>query len=240
MDTIKIADKKHTKMIAHRGMSGIERENTLPAFIAAGNRSYYGEECDIHLTTDGKYLVYHDNDTSRLCDKTLVLEESDSGALRALRLKESGGEAFDETLKIPTLEEYLATVKRYDKTAVIEIKNDMPEKNIAEVIRICKEKYSLDKIIFISFYFENLVRVRKIEPKQAVQFLVGEREEGLTEKLIAHGIDLDIGWWALSAEYIAELHSKGIRINCWTCDDPEKAKELIEWGVDYITSNILE
>ena len=38
MDTVKI-DAKSTKMIAHRGVSGIERENTAAAFVAAGNRS---------------------------------------------------------------------------------------------------------------------------------------------------------------------------------------------------------
>ena len=47
MDTIKF-DKKKTVMIAHRGLSGIETENTNSAFVAAGNRSYYGIETDIH------------------------------------------------------------------------------------------------------------------------------------------------------------------------------------------------
>ena len=41
MDTVKIK-AKGVKMIAHRGLSGIERENTYPAFVAAANRSYYG------------------------------------------------------------------------------------------------------------------------------------------------------------------------------------------------------
>ena len=40
MDSIKI-DSRNTKMIAHRGLSGIEKENTNAAFIAAGNRSYF-------------------------------------------------------------------------------------------------------------------------------------------------------------------------------------------------------
>ena len=75
-DTIKITDKGTTKMIAHRGASGLERENTLPAFIAAGNRSYFGAECDIHVKKDGKYVVYHDDETGRLCDKNVVIEET--------------------------------------------------------------------------------------------------------------------------------------------------------------------
>ena len=52
MNTIKI-DKKDAKIIAHRGLSGIETENTNAAFIAAGNRSYYGIETDVHKTLDG-------------------------------------------------------------------------------------------------------------------------------------------------------------------------------------------
>ena len=54
MDTIKI-ESKGVKIIAHRGLSGIERENTCSAFVAAANRSYFGIETDIHTTRDGKF-----------------------------------------------------------------------------------------------------------------------------------------------------------------------------------------
>ena len=59
MDTIK-TDIRKVKMIAHRGLSGIERENTCPAFVAAGNRSYYAIETDVHRTLDGQFVVIHD------------------------------------------------------------------------------------------------------------------------------------------------------------------------------------
>ena len=59
MNTIKIADKKQTLMVAHRGCSGLERENTNAAFVAAGNRSYFGIETDIHKTLDGKFIIIH-------------------------------------------------------------------------------------------------------------------------------------------------------------------------------------
>ena len=239
-DTIKITDKGTTKMIAHRGASGLERENTLPAFIAAGNRSYFGAECDIHVTKDGKYVVYHDDETGRLCDKNVVIEETEFSTLRALKLKEPDSETFSETLKIPTPEEYLSVLSRYGKVAVIELKNAMKPANICEIIEICKQCYSLDRIVFISFCFENLVEVRKILPKQPVQFLCGDWSDELEEKLSSHRFDLDIGWWSLNEERIRSLHDKGIKINCWTCDDAEKAEQLALWGVDFITTNILE
>ena len=65
MDTIKI-ETNGVKMIAHRGLSGIERENTCPAFVAAGNRSYYGVETDVHVTKDGKFVIIHDETTERI------------------------------------------------------------------------------------------------------------------------------------------------------------------------------
>ena len=45
-----------TKMIAHRGLSGMETENTSAAFEAACECSYYGIETDVHVTKDGKYI----------------------------------------------------------------------------------------------------------------------------------------------------------------------------------------
>ena len=37
----------NAKVVAHRGASGLETENTCAAFIAAGNRSYWGVETDL-------------------------------------------------------------------------------------------------------------------------------------------------------------------------------------------------
>ena len=109
---------------------------------------------------------------------------------------------------MPTLSEYLQVVSRYKKVAVIELKKSMRESNIEEIIEICKQEYTLEKIIFISFDFENLVAVRKLLPKQKIQFLTEKFDDGL--------------------------------IKCWTCDDSQKAEELIGFGVDFITTNILD
>ena len=60
------ADLANIRMIAHRGVSGLERENTNAAFVAAGNRSYYGIETDVHRTKDGHYVIFHDDNMLRL------------------------------------------------------------------------------------------------------------------------------------------------------------------------------
>ncbi|MBM3741858.1 MAG: glycerophosphodiester phosphodiesterase, partial [Actinobacteria bacterium] len=30
----------------------------------------------------------------------------------------------------------------------------------------------------------------------------------------------------------------GLQINTWTCDDPVRMRELVEWGVDGICTNV--
>ena len=79
--------KLNVKMVAHRGVSVLERENTAAAFVAAGNRSYYGIETDVHVTADKKYIIIHDDDTERVAGIKLNVEESRYEELRKIKLK---------------------------------------------------------------------------------------------------------------------------------------------------------
>jgi len=109
MDTIKIANKGNVKMIAHRGLSGIERENTNAAFVAAANRSYFGIETDIHKTVDGNYVLIHDDKTGRVAIDNMVVEESTFDTLRSLVLTDRDGTKSRSDIRIPTLEELTKT-----------------------------------------------------------------------------------------------------------------------------------
>src|SRR5207249_3151238 len=47
-------------VIAHRGASSIELENSLAAFRAARGQGADGVELDVHATIDGEIVVHHD------------------------------------------------------------------------------------------------------------------------------------------------------------------------------------
>ena len=239
MDTIKINAGK-TLMVAHRGVSGIEKENTHAAFVAAGNRSHYGIETDVHRTLDGKYVCFHDDTTGRVAIDNLVVEESTFDTLRNLLLTDVDGKKGRTDLRIPTLQEYIQICKKYDKVAVLELKNHFPEEDVIRIIEIIQQEGYLSNVIFISFDFENMLTIRRLLPKQRAQYLTVKYSEELVEQLVNERLDLDILHEALTKENIEYMHSRGIAINCWTVDDPTRAEELVSWGVDYITSNILE
>lgn len=240
MNTKKLENKRNTLIVAHRGLSGIERENTCAAFVAAGNRSYFGIECDVHRTVDGKYVVIHDDNTARVGIDRLVVEESTYDTLRALQLTDKDGVRGRSDLRIPSLEEYISICKKYEKTAVLELKNHFEAGDVAEICDVIDSLDYLESTIFISFDFENLVFLKAARSEARAQFLISSFPEDLLDRLTANGFDLDISHKALTAELVELCHSRGVRVNCWTVDDPERAAELIEWGVDYITTNILE
>lgn len=242
MDTIRLQHKGNTLIVAHRGLSGLETENTCAAFVAAGNRSHIGIETDVHKTADGRFVVIHDDTTKRVGKIDIPVEGSTFDALRAVRIKDKDGSFDRADLMIPTLEEYIRICHRYDKIAVLEFKNLFEDDDIAEVVAIINKLGHLDKTVFISFWYENLLSLKTQFPHLPAQFLTGERDdhEWLCKELADNGIDIDIQWGAVTKERVAMWHAAGLKVNCWTVDHPDDAARLIEMGVDYITSNILE
>ena len=227
------------KMVAHRGVSGLERENTCAAFVAAGNRSYFGVETDIHRTADGQYIVFHDDNLVRLLGDERVVEEMRFDELRALRLTDLDGNVRGDLL-LPTLTEYVNICKKYDKDCVLEIKNHFEPEDIENVIAIIRGIDWLERTIFISFDLPNMLCIREKLPQQRAQYLVSAFGEDLLSILTENHLDLDIKYSSLSAEQVCACHEAGIKVNVWTVNEAADAERLAGYGVDYITSNILE
>ncbi len=240
LNTIKIENKKDTRFIAHRGLSGLELENTISAFVAAGNRSYMGIETDVHVTRDGKFVVFHDDTTGRLCDEDLKLGDTDYSVLKNLTLKPQKNRTIGSDFIIPDLKDYLSICASYDKIAVLELKERMSPEHIAAIYAEVEKYYDPQKMIFISFSLDNLKDLRAQQPSANIQYLVQAFNDDILNTLKEFKFDLDIGYWICSKEVIDICHQNGIKVNCWTVDNPGDAERLIDYGVDYITTNILE
>ena len=232
--------KKQVKMIAHRGLSGLALENTMPAFELAGQRSYYGIETDVHVTRDGKYILTHDDDLRRIVGLDLIVEETDYETLRALRFKDIYGKSDEENCCFPSLEEYILLCKRYDKQAVLELKNEMSPKDVLGIAATIDACGWLEKTTFISFSGENLLFLRKGYPTASAQYLLSEVTDKDFAFLVENKLDVDLQWTCVRKRLVKRLHRAGIKVNCWTVDGKGCARWLRNCGVDFITSNILE
>ena len=94
--------------------------------------------------------------------------------------------------------------------------------------------------MFISFEYENLTLLRELLPNQSAQFLDFTLTEELIAKAAADRLDLDIRHTDLTPELIEKAHAAGLKVNCWTVNTKEDGERLASWGVDFITTNILE
>ena len=235
-----LEDKGGVKMIAHRGLSGIVLENSLPAFELAGQKSYYGIETDVHVTKDGKYIIFHDDDLKRIVGLDMVIEETDYATLRALRFKDTYGDSDREDMFLPSLDEYLETCKKYDKQAILELKNKMQPQDVLGIAKTVKNSGWFDRTTFISFSSENLVELRKIYPTADAQYLLENMSEREFQFVVENRLDVDMYWPSVTKKQVERLHKEGLKVNCWTVDDKEGAKRMIDCGVDFITTNILE
>ena len=240
MDTVKI-DKKKTLMIAHRGVSGLESENTLESFMLACQRSYFGIETDLHVTKDDKFIVSHDDNTERMSGVNKSIWESTYDEIREIKIPlRNGGYT-----KFPNLNEYISLCKEFGKVAVLELKGDYKEENIMDVLEIIKSYDYLSNVVFISFHKNNLLLCKKHYPDGVYQYLnciVDDEAKNDTIKFaLENDFGVDVHYRNLNLDFCEKCKEHNIKFNVWTVDDPIVASRLInEAGVGFITSNILE
>ena len=240
MDTIKFTNKENIKMIAHRGVSGLETENTCPAFVVAGVKSYYGIETDVHLTKDNRFLIGHDDSFMRVADVDMVIEENTFDELRKIRIKDTDGSKNRADLFPPSLEEYISICKKYDKQSILEIKGVFPKASLYQMVEEIKKLGWYSRTTFIAFDVENLVHIRERYQDSDVQWLLETCEEKEIQFMIDNQMDADLCGYCITPEKVRVLHEHGRKVNVWTLDTLEHANMAKAVGVDFITSNILE
>ena len=125
------------KIIAHRGVTRNDQENTLPAYNQAFSEGADGLEIDVRLSKDEKPVIFHDEDTSRLFDKNLEIKNTIYSELEALGNSEN---------RIPLLDEVLDFLPQ-NRECFIEIKSDANTVPFLDKLRIEKKN-----ITFLSFY----------------------------------------------------------------------------------------
>jgi glycerophosphoryl diester phosphodiesterase len=239
MNTIKF-EKKNALVVAHRGLSGIERENTNAAFVAAGNRSYYGIETDFHRTADGKFIISHDQSLKRVSGEDIDVEAVSLTVAQQVVLLDMDRTKGRADLRAPSLENYISICKKYEKHCVLELKSIFTEEETASYIELIRGLGYLEHVTFISFYYENLVKIRAYYPEASVQFLFSELTDEIAENVKRDRFDVDAYFKTLTKEAIDDFHAAGLKVNCWTVDTAEDGEKMAAWGVDFITSNILE
>ena len=220
-----VSNARATQILAHRGASRAQRENTVAAFRTAHAMGSHGVELDVRRTADDALVVHHD---PRLADGR-VIRETPAAALG----------------------EHIAHLSAaLDACAGmwvnLEIKNDdaepdfdMDEWVADQTMALLAVRGEPERWLMSSFRLETMNRCRELAPHIRTAWLVTEVPHGCVHTLTELGHHALHPWVGmLDRKTIEECHDSGIQVNTWTCDDPQRMRELIDWGIDGICTNV--
>ena len=230
-------DEGNIKIIAHRGASALEPENTIPSFNRAASIGAWGVETDIYVLNDGNIVVFHDPDVERMTNGIGEIKNMNLLEVKALNIDSGNNVHNYNNLKIPTLDEYLNCCVENKVTPVIEFKVVNIE-NVKEIVDKIKEYGLEDNTIIISTSYEWIKYIREYSDKIHFQYLgdITIENINLLKKYGNYGIDIKID--KITKDKIDLAHLNGAKVNVWTVNNKKDINRLINMGVDMITSDL--
>ena len=231
-------------LTAHRGLSAIEPENTLPAFKAACEAKYNYVEFDIEPTSDGKWIVMHDDDLRRTTNGHGKITERTLAEVSALKIDNGANIENYTDLRVPTFEETMALLDRYypNTKPMIEIKS-IGKDNLDSLIEFFKDYAARGRsTIVISFDKDIIDTLYKECPEQTYWLLTSELSDEAVDFCKNHG-NMRAAFNGNNAKntdsVINAAIDAGIPLAAWTVDSPDTLKNLYDLGVRYFTTNCI-
>jgi len=228
------------RIVGHRGACGLAPENTFASFHKAAEIGTKSIEIDVMVTADDHCVICHDMSVDRCTNgKGPVLLKS----LNEIKSLDAGSWFSSEYKgeQIPTLAEAIEIVRSHEMSLNLEIKpTDGWQVPTAKLVgQELKEKLPSDlPVLLSSFNIEALVTIGDMLPHLPRGYLADtipdEWERRLRE---ARADSLHCSHEFVTEDAIKAVKDAGYRFLVFTVNDIERAKQLLDWGVDAIITD---
>ena len=242
---------KRTVVLAHRGDSKRFPENTMPAFISAWEMGVDVIETDIHLSADGRVIIWHDPDLSRITGLRGKIEDFtwdelskvDAGA----NFSRDGGRTFPfrgKGIKMVLFREVLRELP--EARFNVDLKDENPDL-VDKFASILEEEKAVNRVIGASFHHKILKLLRKRLPSLITSFSSKEVKIILLQKILRllrfrrkyPGQVLQVpersGKLAVVDPLLLKtVHKAGLKVQVWTVNEAPDMKRLLSMGIDGI------
>lgn len=223
--------------VAHRGGTEVAPENTLAAFRAATDEGFRYLETDVHLTSDGVLVAFHDDELDRVTDGSGVLAQLPWAEVRQARI---GG-----TEPIPTLDELLEEFP--DARFNIDPKSDHV---VVALVRALRRHDAVDRVCIGAFSDARLRRLRSLlgpdlctsaGPKEIAGLVAASRTgAGAAGRAGYRCVQVPVRHRRVeivTPAFVATAHAAGCPVHVWTIDEPDEMHRLLDLGVDGIMTD---
>ncbi|MGW1029714.1 glycerophosphodiester phosphodiesterase [Streptomyces sp. NPDC002577] len=213
--------------IGHRGVMGIEPENTLRSFVAAEHAGLDLIELDLHLSKDGALVVMHDADVDRTTDGKGPIAEKTLAELRALDA--GGGE------RIPVFEEVLDAVR---SPLQAEIKDIAAARALAEVMH---RRDLVSRVEVLSFHDEAIAEISRLVPGVRTALVASRYGTDVVDRARAVGAaTLVLNIRRLTLEIVERARKADQRIIGWVVNTQEHLRLVRALELDGATTDYPE
>ncbi|KUO19449.1 glycerophosphodiester phosphodiesterase [Streptomyces dysideae] len=213
--------------IGHRGVMGLEPENTLRSFVAAQQGGLDVIELDLHLSKDGALVVMHDTDVDRTTDGTGPIAEKTLAELRAL---DAGlGE------RVPVFEEVLDAVR---SPLQAEIKDVAAARALAEVML---GRDLVSRVEVSSFHDEAIAEIARLVPGVRTALIASRYGLDIVERAVeADAATVCLNIRRLTLEIVEEARKADLRIIGWVVNTQEHLRLVRALELDGATTDYPE
>jgi glycerophosphoryl diester phosphodiesterase len=232
------------KIIGHRGACGYAPENTLASIQAAADMGVEWVEIDVKLTADDIPIIMHDDNLLRTTNMDADVKDTPYSTIKELDVGSWFGDSFiGET--IPTLEQAVELITELDLGLNLEIKPcagrevETTQVVLDEMSRIWDDH---DKILISSFSHVSLeTAVEMLHGDWAIGYLfddIPDKRQDMAKHLNAKTINVNGNNPNITRDFIEDIIDEGYGILAYTINNPMRAKELIQWGVDGVFTDV--
>lgn len=239
---VEAAHWPYPRLVAHRCGGKLAPENTLAGFDACVQHGYRMVEFDAKLSADNQPFLLHDDTLDRTTSGCGAAARHTWAQLSAL----DAGSWFDQRFagtRLPTLVDVAARCERDGIAANIEIK-PCPGRDALTGELVATAALSLWRLqtpLLSSFSFDALAAAHKAAPSLPRGMLfeaVPNDWQRIVHELQCVSLHADHKY--LSQPLVADIRAAGLRVLAYTVNDPVRARDLAQWGVDMICTDRLD
>ncbi len=235
---------EYPTFVAHRGGGSLAPENTLSAMRTGTRFGYKMAEYDVKLSSDGVAILMHDSVLNRTTNGKGSAGDLNFAEIAALDAGSWYSPDFaGET--VPTLEAIARYTQAVGMASNIEIKptpglEEITGARVAELAQTLWATAALPPLLS-SFSIESLRAAKQAVPSLPRGWITESLSEGWQRAVSELGcVSIHLKHTLVTQAMIAELRQAGLRIAVWTVNDPIRANELLDWGIDALITDALD
>jgi glycerophosphoryl diester phosphodiesterase len=239
---------------AHRGASSRVPENTLEAFRLAVLSGAGGLELDVHMASDGRVVVIHDDSVDRTTEGTGLVRRMTLHEVQSFdagyRFTPDGGNTYPyrgRGVPVPELGEVLREFPGHKVN--IDVKEEQPGVEAA-LLQTIRDAGAGDRVLVVSEMPAVVERVRELSGN-SISTGASRREIRDFYRLSRLRLEVLVrppydalqvpveygGREVVTPRFVNAAHNRGVRVDVWTIDESEEMRRLLDLGADVIMTN---